>query len=413
MKPLGQFCREHPDWTIFAVALFVRLAFIGYCGPNRTPPPYDDHAFNQIASTLVREHRYENVAFPVGYPLFLAAVYQVFGPSWLIGRLVNALLGAATCVLLTQLGRKVFTERQGLLAGAALAVYPGHVFFAWRVMAESLFIFLLLTGLLLALNLAEKPRLGRGIILGLVFGWAQLVKPHLMFLPPLVLVWFLVVATAAWQRRLLVAAGIVAGLAVMMSVTPLINAAATGQGIAMPGSPGLVLWQGNNPVADGFDQIPDKTPAGAAFIREHGYKERLEQASNFFERNRLYRELALLWIRENPGRFAMLCLLKLENAFSPVPRARVFDNNRSARPVYLLTFGPVAVLALLGLVVAAGHRRKVGLLYLVLLSYLPTVCIFFGTPRFTILVTPVLMLFSAAGATWLWDRLNRSAEVEA
>jgi hypothetical protein len=170
------FCRIHRLLVLFLGAFAVRVAFILASGP--TAPPWDrgdDQSYDKIAYRLVSQHEYANTLYTPGYPLFLALNYAVFGRSWPLARLVQAGLGAATCLLVYRLGTKMFSERVGLIAGILLAVYPGHAFFAWRIMPEPLYILLLTWCLLLALSLAADPQPFRAFGVGIVVGVTQLV----------------------------------------------------------------------------------------------------------------------------------------------------------------------------------------------------------------------------------------------
>ena len=65
---------------------------------------------------------------PVGYPAFLAAIYVVFGRSWLAGGMANALLGTVTVGLTYLLARTVLTARLSLVAALLIALLPSHIF---------------------------------------------------------------------------------------------------------------------------------------------------------------------------------------------------------------------------------------------------------------------------------------------
>src|SRR5262245_24634163 len=54
------------------------------------------------------------------YPYFLATVYSIFGHEPMAVRLVQIVLGAASCVLLALAGRSFFSRHVGLLAGIFL-----------------------------------------------------------------------------------------------------------------------------------------------------------------------------------------------------------------------------------------------------------------------------------------------------
>src|SRR5205814_9519480 len=58
-----------------------------------------------------------------GYPYFLGALLAATGGSVLAARIVQALLGALTCVLVARVGARWFGERAGLAAGIVLALY--------------------------------------------------------------------------------------------------------------------------------------------------------------------------------------------------------------------------------------------------------------------------------------------------
>ena len=62
------------------------------------------------------------------YPYFLAGVYALFGNGAGIVRLVQAAIGAGSCVLLSAAGMALF-GRWGATAGVLLAIYPTAIFF--------------------------------------------------------------------------------------------------------------------------------------------------------------------------------------------------------------------------------------------------------------------------------------------
>jgi hypothetical protein len=221
----------------------------------------------------------------------------------------------------------------------------------------------------------------------------------------MLLVWFLFAERASVKSRMLCSAMFVAGFGLMLCVTPIANLMSpAGRTVAIPGNAGRALWQGNNPLADGFYNWADGTPSGDAFIARHGFKARLEQA-DAFEKDRLYRQLALLWIREHPGSFGLLCLKKLNNAFGLFPQAQVFERDPRARWIHLLTYGLLLPFALCGFIASRRRWRSCALLHLVLVSYSLMVVVFYGTPRFTLLVIPVLLVFASLGMTTVFDAI--------
>ncbi len=402
--------------ALFLFALLLRWGFVAAYGASAPVAGWGDDAdYDAIARHLVLDHGYENHWFPPGYPLFLAALYGLAGPSLAAARLVQAALGAATCCLLYLIGRDLVSPAAGRLAGLLLAVYPGHVYMAWRLMAETLFVLLVALSVAAALALARRGGAARAAALGLALGASVLVKSNLLVLPPVLLLW---VALDGWRRppgqeadlaagdpsrgrpRAARAAAAEAALAAALCAAvalaiPLANAAGpAGRPWPLAGNGGATLWWANNPLADGYFVDPDASPAGRDFIARH----RLTAAARSrdpFVRDRADRALALAWMRENPRGFLALAGRKLWNAYAPLARAAVFAHDPLARSVQILSYGAVLAAAVAGLFLSRRRWRRYTLLYLVLASHAAMTVATYGTPRFTLAVVPYLLIFAA------------------
>lgn len=321
---------------------------------------------------------------------------MVFGRSWFLARLVQAAIGAATCLLVYRLGAKVFSERVGLVGGVLLAVYPGHVFFSWRLMGEPLYMLLVVWSLLVALSLAEDPQPLRAFAVGVLVGVAQLVKTNIFLFPAMLLVWFAFSARANAQRRALCVGTWIAGLAVTVLLQSVANfLSPTHEFHLLPNNGGVTLWVSNNPNSVGFTDMNPNSPEILAFVERHGFAERWRVADEA-EIEKIDKSLALAWIRENPGRFLALMPKKLNNAFGPFPRAHVFEGSSLPRRlIHSLTYGFVAVFALGGMIATRHRWRACSVVYVVLVSYVPTVLLFYGTPRWTLMIVPELIIFAS------------------
>lgn len=395
--------RNHPGVVIFVTALAVRVVFILAYGAGAEPVKWgDDHAYDAIAMRLVTKQQPGSSFYPLGYPVFLALIYEVFGRHLFLVRLFQGALGAATCVLTYRLGSKVLGDRVGRLAGVLSVFYPGLVYMSWRIMAETLFIFLLMWGLNAAIRLARRPSLREAVTLGLIVGMAQMVKSNLYVFPGFLVAWSALALSGSIRRRLILAFGLAASFLLLSSIVPVVNLLSRSAGApVLPGNAGYTFWEANNPVAplaNGGSVLAESESAGKAFIEAQGLTVRLAQA-NDVERNRLYGYLGLVWIRENPGRFLVLCLEKLNNAFGLFPRAVTFEGSRTTETVHLFSYGLIAPLALVGIITTRRHWLICVPLFLALLSYVCMVLLFYGTPRYTAIVMPVLIVF-ASSALW-------------
>jgi len=179
----------------------------------------------------------------------------------------------------------------------------------------------------------------------------------------------------------------------------------------LPANAGHTLWFSNNPEADGYFVDPRKDPSAIAFIEAHGKTEALK-TDNALELDAIYAELALAWIREHPRDFLVLCGKKLANAYGPLPRAEVFEGNRSAKVVHVVTFASVIPLAIAGMVMARRRWRELLPLYLLIASHAVMVLIFYGTPRFTVIVMPALLVFACVPLIEIAARLGAASPAQ-
>ena len=104
------------------------------------------------------------------YPYFLAVLYWLIGPELITVRLAQIVIGAASCLLLTQAGWRLFSKPVGIAAGVILALYAPALFSAAMIQKSVLDIFFVCTVLWLMGLLQERytPKLCLG--LGLSIG---------------------------------------------------------------------------------------------------------------------------------------------------------------------------------------------------------------------------------------------------
>ncbi|MDP3767873.1 MAG: glycosyltransferase family 39 protein, partial [Dehalococcoidia bacterium] len=128
----------------------------------------------------------EPTAFwPPGYPLALAGVYSISGPTELPGRMFNAALGVLAIPLVFLIGRAIFETRTGLWGAAVFVLLPEPIMFSSLLMSEPLFTVLFLAALLV---MVRQPRVrhapAASALFGLLAGAAILTRgPGLLLLP--------------------------------------------------------------------------------------------------------------------------------------------------------------------------------------------------------------------------------------
>ena len=150
--------------------------------------------------------RQPTAAWPPGYPLMLAGLYLMVGPSILAAKLLNVALAAGSVLLTYLIACELRRPVAGLLAAAILAVFPGWVLFAPLVLSEALFVFLFCLVLWLFVRWDARGGAGPGAWLGLgAFLGAIGIMAVLVILPAWVPVTLMLggawLLARAWSRR--------------------------------------------------------------------------------------------------------------------------------------------------------------------------------------------------------------------
>jgi 4-amino-4-deoxy-L-arabinose transferase-like glycosyltransferase len=172
---------RHGVYIALAVIVVVGLALRvdAALEPLDVRPGTDSAVYASVAEQLYEHQRFAlpGAASPYdwspGAPLFYATVYYATGgvhPGAV--RLVVALLGALTIVLVFLIGRRLAGPLAGLAGAALFALYPVTIFFTGKLMSEPLAT-LTLTGAVLSFFWAGDPGRPRwtwavpGVLLGL------------------------------------------------------------------------------------------------------------------------------------------------------------------------------------------------------------------------------------------------------
>ncbi len=132
-----------------------------------------------------------------GYPVFLALWMKWLGAgeAWYAAVLMSqALLGALTVTLATQLGRHWLPLRWAAAAGVLMALWPHSITINGYLLSETLFGFLLAVGMLAGASAMQRHSTWRAAVAGLMLGAAALTNA--MLLP----FGILLAAVLAWRK---------------------------------------------------------------------------------------------------------------------------------------------------------------------------------------------------------------------
>ena len=122
-----------PAAAIFAIALAVRLIHVWQlrASPFFSVLMGDSHGYDDWARQIAGGDWFGHDVFyqaPL-YPYLLGVIYAVAGRNLLLVRVIQAIIGSASCVLLALAAARLFSRRAGLAAGLMLALYAPAIFF--------------------------------------------------------------------------------------------------------------------------------------------------------------------------------------------------------------------------------------------------------------------------------------------
>jgi 4-amino-4-deoxy-L-arabinose transferase-like glycosyltransferase len=331
--------------------------------------------------------------FPPAYPLLLAMVTLLGFGSPTKHRLVGAVIGGVTVLLIGHIGRAIDGERLGLLAAGIAALYPQLIVFDGAINNESLAALLVAALVLAGLR---SHRVVHFFAAGMLIGIALLVRTELLVVAAIAVV---PVAWRHWSRRYAIVA-LAIGIGAIAGPWVIRNEVSLGHGVLFTNNSGTLIAGANcDAVYSGsqiglwrLDCVP--TPRGddeTVWSNEQ-------------------RSVGTSYVAGNADRLPLVVAARvgrLWGVYRPAQQLRF--ESLEARPLRWLQFGwasylVVAAFAIGGIV--HRRRRRIALRPLIAPLVAATVigALGYGNQRFRLPAEPALVLLAAAGAMTLFQR---------
>src|SRR5262245_1352389 len=401
---------------LFALSLTVKLAGVAYMnrnlGWNLVAPDARD-SYVPLAKDLAQGKGYQlegnhpaATKLAPGYPVFLAAVYRIGGfdvPTWVFG-VLNAVMRAATTLLVFALAARAFGERAGAVAALIHAVDPWEAFWTAFVLKESLAVLLAIAAIYLSVRSLEQPTWVRGTFAGAAIGLASLTRFATLGLFFMLLALLAVGATRGsipGRSALRLAAAATVG--VVLALSPWLA-----RSMSLFGGPFLYTQAGsyffvsNGP---GAERAPDTQGYSGLSTGD------LKNAPAVHRRKRPYAareaELARLTfthVATHPLVFARLVAARVVKLWRPTFAGSSWSN--------LIVLGlPYCVMlaaAIAGLAMGIRHPPSPAqeVLYWTVGFYVLLHAMFWSEIRYRQYVTPLLSAFAGYAAVALYDRFH-------
>ena len=354
---------------------------------------------------------------PPLYPCFLGLLFALFGESYYLPRILQAAMGAVTCVSLFWLGRKTFSPAAGWLAACMAAMYGPFIYFDGELLpagpAACLNVVLLLT----VLWAARGRGAVRWLLAGLLLAFSGLLVANVFLFAPVVLFWalrFLPASSAGVRsrQRLVQLAALCLGIALVVAPVTLRNRIVGGEWVLVSYNAGVNFYIGNNPDHDHTVTIRP----GREWIDLVNRPEREAGITGRSAGSRYFFSQSWSFVSSDPVGYFGLMLHKARLFWRGDEIPRNLDPYHAREHSSLLQgllwkdglafpFGLIAPLALFGLgacLVGPLRRSPAGSLVLLFTAtYAFSVILFFVTGRYRLPVVPFLLLFAAHGLTTL------------
>jgi len=412
--------RRTPAWLVLLIATLLPRAFLAVAlGVVGAPEWWE---YDVIAANIAARqgHEFNRLGFvylaysPPVWSYVLAALLWVFGDDRLVIQILQSLLCFGAAWLFSKLAREVTgDEGVSVLTGLLVALQPSLAYYS-VVKSDPLPWNMFLLGLicLSAIAMVREPEGVRCVAFGLLVGLGVLSRGTPIVALPLVsiaLIW-------RWKRAAARPIGI-ATIALAVCIGPwLVRNLILVDAFLLTSTTGENFWRGNHEGASGGVLDLDGGRITSMSAENEALPEAVRAAlaeGSEADRNRVFMSEAWRFIATRPGDALTLLARKLRTFWWRIdsdPR----DYPATASIAYEIIYRLELALAFLGgfAFFASGRGSSRGpeaaaaafiLSLMIAISLLQSAFYVQGRHRF--MIEPLLLLFTAMGAVWMWRRI--------
>jgi 4-amino-4-deoxy-L-arabinose transferase-like glycosyltransferase len=416
-KPVRAISLVTPRWWLtVGLGLVFALRMLFVCSlPNKIDYWRDGLSYDDIARNLVSgvgywdmsdssrewygEPPYANPSAPTarwlpGYPLFIAAVYLVFGETYRAVYIAQAFLGVAIAGFIYLLTTSTLGKRVGVVAIFLYAMDFFSIAICGRFQTEQLFTLILIASLYCFVKMREHGRsIKFAILTGLLAGVGALTRSvaGLVFAGlclGILLGWEEGFRQSRFRTRILVVT--IASVVFLGILAPWLvrNHKLTGHYV-LSTETWETLAMANNDSGGAYFTLAELAAMPQTFIKQPE-----------IERETIYKSFVIKWITTHPTQFARFYLKRAIVFWSPS-----LHEAKGPRAWLGLAFN--LFLLLCAAIYAISHRkdwRKIVSIYITLLTFTLGYSLAFVTTRFRLPLYPLLEILAAGGLLFVVDQ---------
>ena len=421
------FIRQNRLAAIFIVVFLIQAALLLAATPEITKSFSKTYGhgfadgYNKLALNLAEGNGYrfypdtaETLMREPGYPLFLAAVFKIFGYSLLAARFANLVLAFGIAWLIVQLARRVSSNDVAILSAPLLFLFhPGTVVAVARGSVEILFILLVMIFMVALYRALESGDRKHYLLAGGVLGICVLVRGTVLLFPVFLAAYALFVYGGNRQRWKTIANIGVLTLAMVIVMMPWIvrNYLVVNQFVPTASVQGVAAHAGqyickNLSFDNGF-QVVDRDAAREReeLARSQGYAFRSGYYQYFYSSkdevafSRFLLRQVVSGYLEAPELFLKCTSANLFNFWFSGKTWRVTGLNVIVQLPYL-------VFAIVGawLVIRSGRGASVFPMILFVVYLISVHAPIHAQARYSIPLVPILSILAGAAIGEIWER---------
>lgn len=412
--PIMRIEKRRDFWwlAVFLTALCVRLLYLWQARqvpffdvPIIDAYMHDNRAMEMLAGG-VKEEAF--VQAPL-YSAFLALVYKVAGHDYLAPRLAQCVIGAASCVMVQFIGRRVFGRVAGVVAGFMAAFYGPSVYFEGELLRPVLVVFLALATLLCLMKWDDEKRIGWSAAAGLFMGLSLVTRESIVLFLPVAAVYLWILSDRQkWFSPLLF---ILVSALVVLPVT-IRNYKSSGLLVPVSSQGGMNFYVGNSA---GSERLQSLQP-GIEWNRMK-FAPRADLGRDSIPAGHIgwFFRKAFEDIAKEPGVWGRKMVKKLYLVFyaeelTPNADINLYREYSSLLRYLIVTAGPlwlpfgiIVPLFILGIFTQKTNGNRLLLLGFIA-AYALSLALFHVRARYRLPLAPVMLPFASAGLLWLIDR---------
>jgi 4-amino-4-deoxy-L-arabinose transferase-like glycosyltransferase len=346
---------------------------------------------------------YQATFWAPGYSLTLAAFFKLFGASWTTGEIVNVVASTALIPLAFLIGRRIHGVAAGIIASALLAFYPVHIYYSAVLISDVMFA-LVVAAVIVVVVYAPAPPRGVMVpaLLGALVGYGALLRPQGLVLAVVIAVYWFV---ASNRRREVLVPSILFACAAAVFIVPISawNSARTDELHFLSTNAGENLRVGHAPWSSGRSIRPrdDDGKIAPAQLDYRPASNNVRNATTYVVQHPL-RELDLsarkVWYLYAPDTASLLWV-------TGAGQSAIWgssDATQSLIDIARVSGFLLIILALAGAPFCFSRGGPCLFLWLLLGAWTGVHVVFYGEPRYSLPLSPILVTFAAVAAVKAW-----------